>query len=59
MWSLHIMDYGQRDDFNHPLLVAFASLGVITVLSGGVVWLARLRRRSKRRPARSAPSESR
>ncbi len=59
MWSLHIMDYGQRDDFNHPLLVAFASLGVITVLSGGVIWLVRLRRRWKRRPARSALSESR
>jgi hypothetical protein len=34
LWGLHIMDYEDRDDFNHLLLQAFALLGVITVLSG-------------------------
>ncbi|MFP6809105.1 MAG: PepSY domain-containing protein [Pseudomonadales bacterium] len=34
LWSLHIMDYEERDDFNNWLLIFMASLGVITVLSG-------------------------
>jgi hypothetical protein len=48
-WSLHIMDYGERTDFNHPLLIGFAGLGILTVLSGGLLWLLRLWRRWKRR----------
>ena len=34
LWSLHIMDYVDRDNFNSWLLRGFALLGVITVLSG-------------------------
>lgn len=34
LWSLHIMDYVDRDNFNSWLLRAFALLGVITVVSG-------------------------
>jgi hypothetical protein len=34
LWSLHIMDYDERDDFNHPLLIFMATLGLITVFSG-------------------------
>jgi len=45
LWGLHIMDYGAREDFNHPWLVAFAVLGLATALSGAVVWTARARRR--------------
>jgi hypothetical protein len=49
-WMLHTMDYGGRDDFNHPLLMAFAALAVVSVLSGGALWGLRLwRRRSRRR----------
>lgn len=44
-WSLHIMDYGDRSNFNHPLLVIAALFGLITVLSGMVLWGVRLRRR--------------
>ncbi len=34
LWSLHIMDYIERESFNHTLLVVMASLGVVTVFSG-------------------------
>lgn len=48
-WMLHTMDYRGRDDFNHPLLVGFAALGVITVLSGFFLWGLRIARRWRRR----------
>jgi uncharacterized iron-regulated membrane protein len=51
-WMLHTMDYRGRDDFNHPLLVIFASLGLLTVVSGGTLWGLRVHRRLKRRLAR-------
>lgn len=47
-WMLHTMDYRGRDDFNHALLIGFAGLGLVTVGSGGVLWLARVRRRRRR-----------
>jgi hypothetical protein len=34
----HTMDYQGRDDFNTTLLRAFSLLGLITVLSGFVLW---------------------
>lgn len=36
-WMLHIMDYSGRKDFNHPLVIASAALGVVLVLGG--IWL--------------------
>jgi hypothetical protein len=48
-WMLHTMDYGGRDDFNHPLLIGAAGLGLITVLSGWLLWGARIVRRIRRR----------
>lgn len=45
LWSLHIMDYSGRDNFNHPLIVGAALLGLATVLSGVVLWALRLVRR--------------
>lgn len=44
-WMLHTMDYGGRDDFNHPLLIVFAALGLAGVLSGWAAWIVRLSRR--------------
>jgi O-antigen/teichoic acid export membrane protein len=32
------MDYNTRDDFNTTLLRAFSLMGLITVLSGFVLW---------------------
>jgi hypothetical protein len=44
---LHTMDYGGRDDFNHPLLIGFAALGLTAVLSGWSLWIVRLWRRAR------------
>lgn len=38
LWMTHTMDYEGRDDFNNILLRAFSLLGLITVLSGFVLW---------------------
>lgn len=47
LWSLHIMDYEERDDFNHPLLIFMATLGVITVFSGLFLFFVTQRFRSR------------
>jgi uncharacterized iron-regulated membrane protein len=33
-WMLHIMDYAQRESFNHPLLISFALAALAFVFSG-------------------------
>jgi uncharacterized iron-regulated membrane protein len=38
LWALHIMDYGERDDFNHPLLVGFAAAALALSLGGYILW---------------------
>lgn len=54
-WSLHIMDYRDRENFNHPMLIAFAASALVMALSGLVLLALRLpqrlrgRRRLKRR----------
>lgn len=42
LWSLHIMDYRGRESFNHPLLIAAACLGMLTVASGAALWMLRI-----------------
>jgi hypothetical protein len=37
LWTLHIMDYVEREDMNNGLLRVSTVLGVVTTLSG--VWL--------------------
>ena len=39
LWALHIMDYQDRDDFNHWLLTGMAILGLFTVFSGLILFL--------------------
>ena len=51
LWSLHIMDYQGRDNFNSWLLRGFALLGVVTIVSGVIMFV--LTRRRKRRSSRS------
>jgi uncharacterized iron-regulated membrane protein len=34
VWMLHIMDYEERDNFNHPLLVATAATALLFVVTG-------------------------
>lgn len=38
LWMTHTMDYKGRDDFNTVVLRAFSLLGLITVLSGFLLW---------------------
>lgn len=38
LWMTHTMDYEGRDDFNNIILRAFSLLGLITVLSGFLLW---------------------
>jgi uncharacterized iron-regulated membrane protein len=38
LWMTHTMDYQGRDDFNTSVLRAFSLLGLITVLSGFLLW---------------------
>ena len=43
-WMLHIMDYGQRDDFNHWLLTGASVLAILTSATGLAIWFVRWRR---------------
>ena len=45
LWSLHIMDYLDRDNFNSWLLRAFALLGVITIVSGMLLFFISAKQR--------------
>ena len=38
LWMTHTMDYEGRDNFNTIILRAFSLLGLITVLSGFLLW---------------------
>ena len=38
LWMTHTMDYESRDNFNTLLLRSFSLLGLLTVLSGFVLW---------------------
>ncbi|PHR51157.1 MAG: hypothetical protein COA47_18225, partial [Robiginitomaculum sp.] len=54
-WMLHIMDYQERDDFNHPLLIFFAASAFLFALSGIALLVHRflLRPRARRKPSKS------
>jgi len=43
-WMLHIMDYDERSDFNNPLVIFMASIGVFLSLSGLLMLANGLRR---------------
>ena len=38
LWMTHTMDYEGRDNFNTTLLRVFSILGILSVLSGFVLW---------------------
>ena len=38
LWMTHTMDYEGRDNFNTIVLRSFSLLGLITVLSGFLLW---------------------
>jgi uncharacterized iron-regulated membrane protein len=37
LWSLHIMDYSERDNFNNPLVIAAAAIAFVLAVSGVVM----------------------
>jgi hypothetical protein len=37
-WMLHIMDYREREDFNHWLLTCMSALAVLTAATGLTLW---------------------
>lgn len=62
-WMLHIMDYRERENFNHPLLIAMAGLAFSTVLAGLVLLFVRMRRsvltwRARRRAQAASSRDS-
>lgn len=42
-WRLHVMDYDDGADFNHPLIIAAASVALLVALSGLVLLVSRMR----------------
>jgi uncharacterized iron-regulated membrane protein len=58
-WRLHILDFADGDDFNHPLLIGLAALTLPVVLTGFVLLWIRLARdwkttRARRRKLKAA-----
>jgi hypothetical protein len=57
LWSLHIMDFENHEDFNTPLLIATTAFGLVVILTGFIMFPSRLgftawrRRRASRRSA--------
>ncbi len=37
VWMLHIMDYQDREDFNHPLLIVFSATALFFTLTGALL----------------------
>ena len=37
LWSLHIMDYSERDNFNNPLVITAAVIAFALAVSGFVL----------------------
>ena len=50
-WRLHVMDYDDGADFNHPLLIGAAGAAVLFAISGFVLFTIRARQAIARRRA--------
>jgi hypothetical protein len=44
LWMLHTMDYESRDNFNNTLLRIFSIFGLITILSGFILYFLTIKR---------------
>ena len=49
LWRLHVMDWDDGEDFNHPLIIVTAAATTVIVLSGFVLLWFRLRPARRRR----------
>ena len=57
LWSLHIMDFENHQDFNTPLLIIATALGLIIVSTGFILFPSRLGYNAwRRRRARGTPA---
>lgn len=62
LWSLHIMDFRNHEDFNTPLLIAATALALVMIVSGIILFPSRLgynawkrrRRRARQQAQRDA-----
>jgi hypothetical protein len=54
LWSLHIMDFKNHEDFNTPLLIISTALGLIVIVTGMFMFPARLGYNAWRRRRRRA-----
>jgi len=52
LWSLHIMDFKNHEDFNTPLLIIATALGLVIILTGIVLFPSRLGYNAWRRKRR-------
>lgn len=50
-WRLHVMDYSEGEDFNHPLIRVASALALLLSLTGLVMLAMAVRRRWRRRLA--------
>jgi hypothetical protein len=51
LWALHIMDWENHEDFNHPLIVIVTWLTLLSVIAGVVLIPYRIRFRRRSNPA--------
>jgi hypothetical protein len=60
LWSLHIMDFENHEDFNTPLLIISTALATVVIITGFIMFPSRLgyhgwrKRRKARREAKAA-----
>lgn len=62
LWSLHIMDFKNHEDFNTPLLIIATAFGLIVIFTGFIMFPSRLgynawRKRRRARGGSAPPAE--
>ena len=43
-WKLHVMDYDDGADFNHPLIITAAAVAILVAISGLILLIIKMRR---------------
>ena len=56
LWSLHIMDFKNHEDFNTPLLIGATALSLVMIIAGIILFPSRLGYNAWRRRRRRPPS---
>ncbi len=51
LWALHIMDWENHEDFNHPLIIIVTVITLLSVIAGIVLIPYRIRFRSRAKPS--------